>query len=109
LRQAILAAPAKTKVHLGIMLGSNSAFCTLFRHALIAFGQPKPASKREAVSAIAAVTGADPSAFHSILDLREGKRKEREIDVEAALEAYLEFVEVVTNHVDDRKSDDGNR
>jgi len=38
LRQAILAAPTKPKVHLGIMVASNSAFCTLFRHALIALG-----------------------------------------------------------------------
>ena len=38
LRQAILMAPPKPKIRLGIMLSSNSAFCTLFRHALIAFG-----------------------------------------------------------------------
>jgi hypothetical protein len=103
LRQAVLTAPSKAKVHLGIMVSSNSAFCTLFRHALIAFGQPKPASKREAVSAIATLTSGDPSAFHSILDLREGKRKEKAIDAEAALQAYLEFVEIVTNYVDGGK------
>jgi predicted nucleotidyltransferase len=101
LRQAILAAPDRPKAHLGIMVASNSTFCTLFRHALISLGQPKPASKREAVTAIAGLTSADPSAFYSILDLREGRVKEKEIDIEPVLQMYLEFVEVVTNHVDE--------
>jgi hypothetical protein len=51
---------------------------------------------------VATLTGADPSAFHALLDVREGKRKPRNIDVEASLHAYLEFVEVVTNEVDRR-------
>ena len=100
LRQSILVAPARDKARLGIMLSSNSTFCTLFRHALMALGQAKPASKREAVSAIASVTGGDPAAFHAILDLREGKRKEKEIDVDATLQGYVEFVEIGTDHVD---------
>ena len=102
LRQAILAAPLSYKAHLGIMAQSVSTFCALFRHALFALGHPMPASKREAVTAVAALTGADPSAFHALLDLREGKRTPRSIDVEASLHAYLEFVEVVTNEVDRR-------
>jgi hypothetical protein len=102
LRQAILAAPLSYKAHLGIMAQSVSAFCALFRHALFALGNPMPAGKREAVAAVASLTGADPSAFHALLDLREGKRKPRSIDVEASLHAYLEFVEIVTNEVDRR-------
>ena len=80
------------------------AFCTLFRHALMALGQAKPASKREAVSAMAALTGGDPSAFYAILDLREGKRKEKEIDVETTLQGYVEFVEVATSQLCSRVS-----
>jgi hypothetical protein len=102
LRQAILAAPLSYKAHLAIMSQSVSTFCALFRHALFALGQPMPAGKREAVAAVAALTGADPSAFHTLLDLREGKNKPRNIDVEASLHAYLEFVEIVTNEVDRR-------
>ena len=104
LRQAVLAAPTKPKVHLGIMVSSNSAFCTLFRHALIALGQPKPESKRAAVSMIASLVGADPSAFGSILDLREGRLKAKHLDIEATLQTYLEFVEVVTNQVCEKMS-----
>jgi predicted nucleotidyltransferase len=102
LRQVVLAAPLSYKAHLGIMSQSLSAFCNLFRHALIALGQPMPGTKREAVAAVATLTGADPSAFHAMLDLREGKRKPSSVDVEASLHAYLEFVEVITDEVDRR-------
>jgi hypothetical protein len=102
LRQTVLTAPLSHKAHLGIMSQSVSAFCSLFRHALLALGQPLPATKREAVSAIAAFTGADPSGFYSMLDLREGTRKTGQIDIEGTLNSYLEFVEVVTGEVDRR-------
>ncbi len=75
LRQGIVAAPLSNRDHLGLMTQSISAFCALFRHAVIAMGQAAPLSKREAVSAVASITGADPSAFHAILDVREGKTK----------------------------------
>lgn len=102
LRQGIVAAPLSNRDHLGLMTQSVSVFCSLFRHAVIAMGNPAPTSKRDAVTSVAAITGADPSAFHAVLDYREGKRKSSAIDVEASLHAYLEFVEVVTNEVDRR-------
>ena len=102
LRQAILTAPHKKNIQLRIMLDSVAPFCALFRHALMALGEPPPGSKREAVQAIAKAAGADPSGFQSILDFREGKRKEKDIDIEPTLQTYLEFVEVVTNEVDRR-------
>jgi predicted nucleotidyltransferase len=102
LRETILAAPRKKKAHLALMLGSVSTFCALFRHALWALTGQMLGSKREAVDGVASLTGADPSAFHAILELREGKRKARKIDIEETLHAYLELVELVTNEVDRR-------
>jgi len=102
LRRAILTAPSREKARLAIMLDSVSSFCALFRHAMVALGQPMPASKREAVSAVAALAGADPSAFFSLLDVREGKREKELLDVEASLRKYLEFVDAVTSEVDRR-------
>jgi hypothetical protein len=102
LRQAILAAPLNDKAHLAIMSRSVSSFCVLFRHALMALGQPMPATKREAVAAVASLTGADPSGFHAVLDLREGTRNKGAIDVKASLRKYLGLVEVVTAEVDRR-------
>jgi predicted nucleotidyltransferase len=102
LRQAILTAPRKNDVHLQLMLRSVSSFCVLFRHALLALKHGEAQGKREAVQAMATITGANPAGFQTILDFRAGKLKEKEVDVEATLQAYLEFVEVVTNEVDRR-------
>lgn len=107
LRQAILEAPHKNRVLLQIMVESVSAFCALFRHALMALGNHLPPTKREAIDGIAHVTGGDPSAFHTVLDLREKKRKKRQIDVEETLHAYLEFVALATNEVDRRLENSG--
>ena len=101
LRQAILAAPLTEKAHLSIMTQSLSTFCALFRHALFALGRPLPATKREAVADVAALTNADGSSFQALLDLREGKHNKK-IDVEPSLRSYLAFVEAVTNEVDRR-------
>jgi predicted nucleotidyltransferase len=102
LREAILTAPRKTEVHLQLMVRSISSFCVLFGHASIALGHGEASSKREAVEAMATITGANPSGFQTVLEFRAGKLKEKEIDVEATLHTYLEFVEVVTNEVDRR-------
>lgn len=102
LRQAVLSAPLSNKAHLHIMSASVSTFCALFRHAVFALHQPMPENRRAALDAVANLTGADPTAFHEILDLREGKRKPRQIDVEADLHSYLTLVDVVTNEFDRR-------
>jgi hypothetical protein len=100
LRQAILIAPKKSKVYLDLMVSSFSAFAALFRHALIALGEAPPGSKREAIDRIAQFAGADPAGFYAILEYREGKRQEREINVEGTLNQYFSFVEVVTDKFD---------
>jgi hypothetical protein len=100
LRQAILAAPKKSKVYLELMVSSFSAFAALFRHALIALGEAPAETKREAIDRIAQFAGADPAGFHAILGVREGKVKERDIDTEKTLNQYFAFVEAVTEKFD---------
>jgi predicted nucleotidyltransferase len=100
LRQAILAAPKKPKVYLELMLSSFSAFAALFRHALIALGEAPAETKREAIDRIAQFAVADPAGFQTILGLREGKLREREIDADKTLNQYLAFVEAVTDKFD---------
>jgi predicted nucleotidyltransferase len=102
LRQTVLTAPLSHRAHLAIMSQSVSAFCALFRHALFALGQPMPATKREAVAALATFTGANPAGFHAILDLREGTKQKGQIDIEGSLNSYVEFVEIATGEVDRR-------
>jgi hypothetical protein len=100
LRQAILTAPKKEDAYLSLMTSSFSAFAALFRHALIALGEPPAANNREAIDRVARFAHADPGGFFTILDFREGKRKQREIVVEVALEQYFAFVETVTDEFD---------
>jgi hypothetical protein len=100
LRQAILAAPKKPKVYLELMVSSFSAFAALFRHALLALGEAPPETKREAIDRIAQFSGADPGGFHTILGVREGKLKERDIDADKTLNQYFSFVEAVTEKFD---------
>ena len=102
LRQAILAAPKKPRIYLDLMTASFSSFAALFRHALIALGEPPPETKRDAIDRIAKFAAADPAGFHSVLALREGKLKDREINVDKTVNDYLAFVEAVTDQFDRR-------
>ena len=100
LRQAILAAPRKPKVYLEIMTASFSSFAALFRHVLLALGQPPVETKRDAVERVAKFAGADPSGFQAILGIREGKLNERDLNIEKTLNQYFAFVEAVTEKFD---------
>ena len=100
LRQAVLVAPKKSRAYLELMASSFSTFAALFRHALIAMGEPRVETKREAIERIAAWAGTDPAGFHVILTWREGKLRDRDIDVNKTLNQYLVFVEAVTDKFD---------
>lgn len=102
LRQAMIAAPKKSKTYLDLMVSSFSSFAALFRHALIALGEPSAGSKREAIGRIGKFAAAEPSGFYTILEHREGKREAQEIDVEKTLNLYFAFVEAVTDEFDRR-------
>lgn len=100
LRQAVISAPKKPKIYLEIMVSSFSAFAALFRHALIALGEAPAETKREAIDRIAKFAAADPAGFQTILGLREGKVRDRDIDMEKTLNLYFSFVAAVTDKFD---------
>jgi hypothetical protein len=102
LRQAILLAPQKDQVLVGLMNASVSTFITLFRHALIVLGQNPPAGRREVVTDISGLIGVRPESFLTILDVRAGKRQAREVKAREILREYLDVVERVTDEVDRR-------
>jgi predicted nucleotidyltransferase len=102
LRQGYLLAPRELKSLLGLMTTSVSTFGALFRHALIALGQPAAKSKREAVDRLAKHLGFDASGIHTILDVREGKLTENQVDVQATFHSYLVAVTRVAEEVDRR-------
>ena len=102
LRQAYLMAPRDLKSLLGLMTASVSTFGALFRHALIALGEPSVRSKREAIDRLAKLLTFDASGFHAILDVREGKWTEHQVDVLATFRSYLAAVTRVAEEIDRR-------
>jgi hypothetical protein len=100
LRQGLLLAADDKQRTWDLLLRSLPSFATLFRHALIAQGQPVPATRREAVRALAGNLGWDASSFEQILDVREGRADSSQFEVGKVAAEYLAAVERVTAAVD---------
>jgi hypothetical protein len=102
LRQHYLRHPADSRKTLELMTSSISSFAALFRHALIALGEEAPSTKRDTMDRLSCALGFDPSPFHTIFDVREGRKRERDVDVQAVFGAYLDRVSMVTEEMDRR-------
>lgn len=102
LRQRYLMHPADSRKTLELMTSSISTFAALFRHALIALGEGPPPTKRSTMDRLGSVLGFDPSPFHTIFDIREGRKRKRDVKVQATFEAYLDRVARVAEEIDRR-------
>lgn len=102
LRQGCVAAAGNRKRLLALMVHSVSTFALLFRHALMALGEPPPASKREAVEKLAETFGFDSGSFQILFEVRAGAKKEKDLDVPSVFERYLEAVTRAVNEADRR-------
>ena len=102
LRQHYMMHPVDSRKTLELMPSSISTFAALFRHALIALGEDPPPSKRSTMDRLGSVLGFDPSPFHTIFEIREGHKRERDVDVQATFDAYLDRVVKVTEEIDRR-------
>jgi predicted nucleotidyltransferase len=102
LRQHYVMHPADSRKTLDLMTSSISTFAALFRHALIALGEDPPPTKRSAMDRLGSVLGFDSSPFQMIFDIREGRKRERDVDVQATFAAYLDTVVKVTEEIDRR-------
>ena len=100
LRQQMLLAAGDKRRTWDLLLRSLPAFSTLFRHALIAQGQPMPATKREALKVLADNLGWDASPFQLVLDIREHRADPKQLEVKEVAAGYLAAVEQVTAAVD---------
>jgi Nucleotidyltransferase domain len=100
LRQHFLLASDNDSRMWELLLRSVSSFATLFRHALIVFGQSAPGGKREAVQALSKHIGIDASGILQVLDVRERKSDRKKFDVEDVFSRYLAALEQVTAAVD---------
>ncbi|HLY63424.1 MAG TPA: nucleotidyltransferase domain-containing protein [Terriglobia bacterium] len=93
LRQSYVANPPEPKILARLMTASISSFVTLFHHALIALGELPPHSKREAADRLGSLLGFDSRPFHTILDVREKKLAENQLDAPATFRAYFESIQ----------------
>jgi hypothetical protein len=100
LRQQVLLASGNDAQLWNLVLRSVPSFGTLFRHALIALGDPSPTGRREAMDALSKRVGFDLSAVHQALDVREQKVDRKTIDINDLAARYLAAVEKVTAAVD---------
>lgn len=100
LRQHLLAVAGKDDAKWDLLLRSLASFGTLFRHTLIAMGEPGTGSKREAAAALAGKLGIDTSVFGELLDIRERKKDRKNANVDEIFARYLKLVEQVTAAVD---------
>ncbi|HET7442729.1 MAG TPA: nucleotidyltransferase domain-containing protein [Terriglobales bacterium] len=83
-----------------VLQRSLPTFATLFRHLLVVKGQPEPLTKRDTITAVAALAGFDPSGFLEVLDVREHKSDMRNKDLQSSAARYLAAVEQATAAVD---------
>jgi hypothetical protein len=101
LRQRLLAVAGDEGAKWELLVRSLPAFGTLARHALIAMGEKRTGSKREAVEKLAAKAGFDTSAFTQLFDLRERKVDRKKLNVDDVFARYLKAVERITAAVDE--------
>jgi hypothetical protein len=109
LRQRLMLTAGDEKSTWELMLRSLPAFTTLFRHALIAQGQPVPTTKREAVKALANMLSFDASPFEHLLDIREQRAESKQFQALEVAGRYLAAVEQVTAAVDRMLDSPGSR
>jgi len=83
-----------------LLIDSVSTFCVLIRHTLILHGLRAPAKKRETIAMAQEQLGIDPAPFLTLLDLREQKRKAKDVEPEGLLAAYLKEIGRVIDRVD---------
>jgi len=100
LRQHLIVTAEKDSRLAEVMQRSVSSFCTLFRHALIALGQPAPQGKREAVKALERHLNLDFSAVLEVLDARERKMDLKKTNISDLASRYLNAISAVAAAVD---------
>ncbi|HVI78751.1 MAG TPA: nucleotidyltransferase domain-containing protein [Candidatus Acidoferrum sp.] len=100
LRQHVMIASENESRLVEILQRSVSSFSTLFRHALITFGEAAPSGKREAIRSLERRLNLDFSAVLEVLEARERKADMKETNVTDLVSRYVNAVEQVAAAVD---------
>ena len=100
IRQRYLGMHRDKKAVLQLMVDALPSFSVLFRHALMLAGETVRVKKREILERAGQRFAFDPLPFVAILELREGKRKRRELEVRSTFEGYYTGISRVCDAVD---------
>jgi hypothetical protein len=100
LRQNYMLCANDDKQVLNLMLASLSSFTALFRHALLVLGEDPPSARRVAIERLATKLVFPSEPFSTLLDLREGTKRRRDVSIQTLFGEYLEAVQQVTEAVD---------
>ena len=99
LRQKAGGVLSQSDLLLRLMADSLSTFCVLFRHGLRLSGEAPRFGKREVIQAAQAKFGLDPQPFFTLIDLREGKLKAKDVQPKELFPRYLDQIQVVVDAV----------
>ena len=83
-----------------LMVDSVSTFLILGRHALLLQGADAPPNKRAVLAELGSRLGLHAGPFLTLLEIREGTRKPKEIDAMVVFAQYLKGVEALVAAVD---------
>jgi hypothetical protein len=100
LRQKAAGVLSDTTLLLRLMLDSVSTFCVLGRHALRLAGADATWSKRGIVAACMQRFGLAGHSFYTLLDLREGRAKAKDLAATKLFEDYLKDIALLVVAVD---------
>ncbi|HWR35421.1 MAG TPA: hypothetical protein VN622_06070 [Clostridia bacterium] len=100
LRQRFLSGAHDRRALVQLLIASSSTFNTLLRHALIALGHTPPQNRHEVADAIQTVLASDMSPLRTVLDVRDGKITERNLDPEKVFGSYLDALSAIVDKVD---------
>jgi predicted nucleotidyltransferase len=100
LRQQVLLAAESNSRLWDLLVHSAPSFITLFRHALIALGEPTQPGKHETLQALSRRVGFDPSSIDKVLDVRERTTNPKSMNVKDVCAGYLAAIEKVVAAVD---------
>ncbi len=99
-RQKAAGVLSNSELLIRLMADSLSTFCVLGRHALRLTGEDAPWSKREIAARCGERFGMNAQSFYTLLDLREGRVKARDLNAAALFGTYLEAIGVLVDAVD---------
>ena len=98
LRQHFLREAGNPRELAAILAKSFSSVMTLLRHTLIALQEKTPASHKDVIAKLAAMSGANARAFEAVLHLRDSEAPD--ISVVHAYGEYLAAIEAVISALD---------